>query len=96
MKAVRRIGIDAVALRTNEGISRIAVEVASALQEDVITPLLAIVPMEKHPVLFERIFSGIAGIACSEIGTELAKRALDEVKLAIDAAAAARAKAHVH
>lgn len=83
-------------LATEEGIAAVAVQMAETLQEDLLGPVLAHTPLEKHPVLIERFFSAMTGLACNAIGPEQTKQALDEVRRALDTVAAERARKHAH
>lgn len=92
----RNVKVCVASLATEEGIAAVALHMAEVLQEDMLGPLLAHTPLDKHPVLIERFFSAVAGLACNAIGPEQAKLSLDVVRAALEEVAARRARANAH
>lgn len=92
----RDMVICTASLATDEGVTADALELARHFGAEAIGPLLAHTPLDKHQVMIERILSGIVGISCGHIGPEATKQVLDALRLALEAAAAERAKAHAH
>lgn len=83
-------------LGTEDGITAVTVQMAAVIHEDLLQPVLGHTPPHMRQSVVERFFSAVVALACNEVGHEMAKRALDEAKLALENVEAERARRRAH
>lgn len=88
------LDLDVSRLATEAGATEAGVRIAVHVAKEILHPVWDHMPPQMRAVFFERLLSGMAGAACSELGPDRTKLAFDAVKLAIDDAALRRANAH--
>jgi len=77
------VDIETSDLLTSDGISRVAVSMSLFIDATVVAPVMAHCPKESRATLYERVFSGLVGQMCGEIGPEAAARVVHEVQIAL-------------
>ena len=83
-------------LSTEAGVTEAGAQMAEAVCQDLLWPVVQHTPKEWRGALFERFLSALTGAVVAEVGPERAKQALDAAKLAVDDLQAERSRSRAH